>query len=150
MRELIAWAPDLATLSKAANATGFVDKVVDPVTKKVISQSIKTTGTWVGSHGGWALNVVPQFMQPTGKTLTGPMGDYPEMAPVPGVWARLRWNDEALLDRLEKFVAAIQAQGVTVYRLVNIGTDKAPEWVWSFDGGKSKGPAYLDQIGRML
>lgn len=148
--EVIAWAPDMAAMAKAANATGFVDKVVDEKTKKVVSESIKTAGTWVGSRGGWALAICPQFMQPTGKTLSGPMGDYPEMAPVPGVWARLRWNDIALLDRLEAFIKAVQANGLTVYRSVNIGTDEAPEWVWSSDGGKTTAPAYLDQIGVML
>jgi len=154
MRELIAWSPDLATLKKAANATGFVDKVVDPKTKAVISESIKTTGTWTGSKGGWALNVVGVHREPTGKTITvdGPGGqiEVPEYAPVPGVWARLRWNDEALLNRLNQFIAAVKAQGVVVYDRVNTGTTEKPEYVWSYDGGKTKGPAYLDNIGQML
>lgn len=154
MLEVIAWAPDLATLKKAAKSTGFVDQVVDEKTKKVVSESIKTNGSWAGSHGGWALAICPQFNQLTGKMVTvdGPGGtmDVPEMAPVAGVWARLRWNDMALLDRLEKFIAAVEAEGVTVYRLVNIGTEEAPEFVWSPDGGKTTAPAYLDQIGVML
>jgi hypothetical protein len=154
MLEVIAWAPDLATLSKAANATGFVDKQVDPVTKAVIKQSIKTNGTWAGSKGGWALNLVPQFLQPTGKMVDQTFGketvQVPEMAPVPGVWARLRWNDMALMDRMNQFIAAVKAQGVFVYQKVNLGTEEKPEWIWSHDGGKSKGPAYLDNIGLML
>jgi hypothetical protein len=154
MRELIAWSPDLATLKKAANATGFVDKVVDPKTKAVISESIKTTGTWTGSKGGWALNVAGVHREPTGKLIDQTVGEQtiqvPEMVPVPGVWARLRWNDEALLDRLNTFVAAIKAQGVTVYSRVNIGKPDAPEFVWSADGGKTSAPAYLDNIGQML
>lgn len=149
MIECIAWAPDMATLRKAANATGFVDKVVDEKTKAIISESIKTSGSWTGSKGGWALNVVPAFYQPTGKILTGPMGDYPEMTAVAGVWARLRWNDAALLDRLEQFVSAVKAQGVKVYRQVNIGTADNPRFVWS-DGTATPAPAYLDQIGVML
>jgi hypothetical protein len=152
--EVIAWAPNLATLSKAANATGFVDKQVDPVTKKVISQSIKTNGTWAGSKGGWALNIVPQFLQPTGKMVDQTFGketvQVPEMAAVPGVWARLRWNDMAMMDRFNTFVAAVKAQGVTVYSRVNIGKPDAPEYVWSADGGKTTAPAYLDDIGQML
>jgi hypothetical protein len=154
MLEVIAWAPDLATLSKAANATGFVDKQVDPVTKAVIKQSIKTNGTWAGSKGGWALNLVPQFLQPTGKMVDQTFGketvQVPEMAPVPGVWARLRWNDMAMMDRMNQFIAAVKAQGVFVYQKVNLGTEEKPEWIWSHDGGKSKGPAYLDNIGLML
>jgi hypothetical protein len=154
MLEVIAWAPDLATLSKAANATGFVDKQVDPVTKAVIKQSIKTSGSWAGSKGGWALNLVPQFLQPTGKMVDQTFGketvQVPEMAPVPGVWARLRWNDMAMMDRMNQFIAAVKAQGVFVYQKVNLGTEEKPEWIWSHDGGKSKGPAYLDNIGLML
>lgn len=149
MIEVIAWAPDLATLKKAATATGFVDKQVDPKTKAVISESIKTNGSWTGSKGGWALNIVPAFYQPTGKTLTGPMGDYPETAPVAGVWARLRWNDMALTDRLTQFIAAVKAQGVKVYQRVNIGTQDKPKFVWS-DGTLTPAPAYLDDIGQML
>jgi hypothetical protein len=154
MLEVIAWAPDLATLSKAANATGFVDKQVDPVTKKVIKQYIKTSGSWAGSKGGWALNLVPKFLQPTGKMVDQTFGketvQVPEMAPVPGVWARLRWNDMALIDRFAQFVIAVRAQGVTVYERLNIGTTEAPQWVWSFDNGKTHGPDYLDNIGQML
>ena len=154
MRELIAWSPDLATLSKAANATGFVDKQVDPVTKAVIKQSIKTNGSWAGSKGGWALNVAGVHREPTGKMIDQTVGkqtvQVPETAPVPGVWARLRWNDEAQLARLTTFLAAIKAQGVTVYERVNIGKPDAPEFVWSSDGGKTSAPAYLDNIGQML
>ena len=154
MRELIAWSPDLATLSKAANATGFVDKVVDPKTKAVISESIKTAGSWSGSRGGWALNVVGKHKYPSGNTVTqtimGQDVQVPEMVDAPGVWARLRWNDEALLDRLNTFVAAVKAQGVTVYERVNAGTDEAPNWKWSYNSGTSFGPAYIDNIGLML
>lgn len=151
MIEVIAWAPDLATLKKAATATGFVDKQVDPQTKAVIRESIKTNGAWAGSKGGWALNIVPQFMQPTGKMVAGPFGqDVPEMAPVPGVFARLRWNDASLMDRFEKFVAAVKAQGVTVYERVDIGDKEKPNYVWSADGGATSGPDYLDSVGLML
>jgi hypothetical protein len=154
MRELIAWSPDLATLKKAAKATGFVDQVVDPKTKAVISESIKTSGSWAGSKGGWALNVSGVHMEPTGKMIDQTFGkqtvQVPEMAPVPGVWARLRWNDEAQLARLTTFLAAIKAQGVRVYERVNIGKPDAPEFVWSSDGGKTVAPAYLDNIGQML
>jgi hypothetical protein len=153
MRELIAWSPDLATLSKAAKATGFVDQVVDPKTKAVIKQSIKTNGSWAGSKGGWALNVAGVHREPTGKlvTMDGPGGsvEVPEMAPVPGVWARLRWNDEAQLARLTTFLAAIKAQGVTVYERKNFGTTEAPDFKWTPDG-KNFGPDYLDNIGQML
>lgn len=149
MIEVIAWAPDMATMGKAAKATGFVNQHVDPQTKKVISESIKTSGSWTGSKGGWALALVPAFYQPTGNMVAGPMGDYPEMAPVAGVWARLRWNDMALTARLEQFIAAVKAQGLTVYRYTNIGTQEAPEWIWTADG-VTPAPDYLDQIGVML
>jgi hypothetical protein len=123
------------------------------VTKAVIKQSIKTTGTWANSKGGWFLSVVPQFHQPTGKMVTvdGPVGsiEVPEMAPVPGVWARLRWNDMALTDRLNTFIAAIKANGITVYQRVNIGTQEAPEVIWTADG-VTPAPAYLDDIGVIL
>ena len=154
MRELIAWSPDLATLSKAAKATGFVDKVVDPKTKAVISESIKTNGSWAGSKGGWALNIAGVHMEPTGKlvTMDGPGGpvEVHEMAPVPGVWARLRWNDEALLDRLDQFLKAIKAQGVTVYERINVGDVEKPHWIWSPDGGVHEAPDYVENIGLML
>jgi hypothetical protein len=150
MIEVIAWAPDLATLSKAANATGFVDKQVDPVTKKVIKQSIKTHGSWTGSKGGWFLAVVPQFMQPTGKMVEKQMEDttieVPEMAPVPGVWARLRWNDISLIDRFKQFLGAVKAQGITVYE--RFETDESV--YWSHDGGTTVAPSYINNIGKIL
>lgn len=57
--------------------------------------------------------------------------------------------DMALTSRLEQFIAAVKAQGLTVYRYTNIGTQDAPEWIWTADG-VTPAPDYLDQIGVML
>jgi len=142
--EVIAWAPNMVTMKTAAQATGFYH---------VARQAIRDHGSWAGSRGGWALALVPQFNQPTGNmvTVNGPSGqmEVPEMAPVAGVWARLRWNDTSKLARLETFITAIKANGLTVYRRVNVGKQEAPAWIWTADG-VTPAPSYLDQIGVIL
>ena len=130
MIEIIGTAPDWSHFAQAATATNLTDDKGTPLSGGVFS---------VG--GSWFYNAVGTVYEPTGNTVTDTMGNpAPEMAPLPGVWARVRFNGE--VPTLSQMISVWRANGVTVYERVTANN----ETYWSADG-VTKGPAYLDNIG---
>lgn len=126
MIEVIGNAPDWATFAKAAAATGQTDEHGHPV-----------SGGPLANGGAWSYNAVGIVEVPTGKTIINGMGNpAPEMAPLLGVWARIRFNGE--VHNLPQMIAIWRANGVTVYEYVN--------GHWTADG-TTLAPAYIDTIG---
>ena len=126
MIEIIGNAPDWATFAKAAAVTGQTDEHGHPV-----------SGGPLATGGAWAYNAAGVVEVPTGKTITNGMGNpAPEMTPLPGVWARIRFNGE--VPNLSQMIAAWRANGVIVYERIN--------GRWTADG-ITAAPAYIDTIG---
>ena len=117
MTDFIGNAPNLATFQAAAQALGFTD----------VDGNIATTGRWPNSSGSWFLNVV---------------GEVPEQT---GYWVRLRWNEGDLGGRLPQFLAALRAQGITIYEQQMIGD----ALVWTSDG-ETPAPAWVGDVGMIL
>ncbi len=132
-------APDEATLLAEADRLGFT------VTDKDGVKHIATTGPVTGG-GSFFITPATVVQQPTGKTVTidGPHGpvDIPEMAPLPGVWGRLRINGDP--SNVPQFSATI-----TQYKYVpgtgGPGNPGTPGF-WSVDG-KTPAPDYVANIG---
>ena len=126
MVETVFNAPDLPTLVNAAVAMGYYD----PVAKTI------TTAGKIAAGGAYFLNIVGVVYQPTGATTTDAIGNIvPVMAPLSGIWGRLRHNgDPALMPALPN------GSGITLYRYSStLGG-------WSSDG-LTLAPAYIANIG---
>jgi hypothetical protein len=94
------------------------------------------------SRGGWFLNYVGKVYQPTGATTTDTFGNtVPVMAALPGIWLRLRINDDPP-HKLINLMDDIKAAGGKVYLIKKIGAN----FVWSHDG-ITPAPAYIGDIG---
>ena len=124
--EVIFNSPDLPTLVAAAAAMGYYD----PVAKKV------TTAGKLAAGGSYFLNIVGVVYQPTGATTTDAFGNtVPVMAPLSGIWGRLRHNgDPAVMPSLPN------GSGITLYQYSNtLGG-------WSSDS-VTLAPNYIANIG---
>ena len=136
MTEIIINYPNKAALVQLATALGYYD----PVGKAITTQGAIATG------GSYFFNNVGVVYQPTGNMVPSPMGgQMPEMAPLPGFWARLRHNgDQAILDghMSPQIMAQAAALGVTIYKRATINDQS----VWTADG-RTSAPDYIDTIG---
>lgn len=133
MTEVIFSAPDLATIVKAATATGFYD----PVAKRINSTGV------LPEDGGWFYNFVGTVQVPTGRTVTDRMGNpQPETAADPNQWGRLRVNGP--ITTLPQIIATCRANGVTIYELIQ-QEGKSP--FWSADGGATPAPDWVANVG---
>ncbi|MDB5597385.1 MAG: hypothetical protein JWM36_4346 [Hyphomicrobiales bacterium] len=83
--------PDGPSFLLAAESLGYVQRDAKGTNPTLITQGITQDG------GNYFINVVGTVSEPTGKTLTGPMGSYPETAPIPGYWVRIRVNNGRLI-----------------------------------------------------
>lgn len=117
MSDFIGSAPDIETFQAAAQALGFANA----------EGGLLTYGRWSNSSGSWFLNVVG------------------EIAEREGFWARLRWNESGLGGRMEQFIAALRAQGITIYEQALIGE----VMVWTADG-VSQAPGWVGDVGQIL
>ncbi len=125
-------APDYATLLADAQRLGFARTGRDGTAQ------IATTGPVTGG-GSYFLNYVGEVQQPTGATTTDARGNIvPVMAPLPGVWGRLRVNGDTA--HVPTFSATI-----TQYHYV-AGTRDAPGVGWTADG-VTPAPDYVGTIG---
>lgn len=136
MTEILINYPSKAALVQLATALGYYD----PAGKAITAQGAIATG------GSYFFNNVGAVYQPTGNTVPSPMGgEMPEMAPLPGFWARLRHNgDKAILDghMSPQIMAQAAALGVTIYKRATINDQS----VWTADG-RTSAPDYIDTIG---
>lgn len=134
--ELIINYPDKTALVQLATVLGYYD----PVAKTVTAQGNLATG------GSYFFNNVGVVNQPTGNKIPSPMGgEILEMAPLPGLWARLRHNgDQAILDghMSPQVLAQAAALGVSIYKRTTIND----QIVWTADG-VTPAPSYIDTIG---
>jgi hypothetical protein len=129
------------TIAKAANLTrpATTGPRLEAIAEHVIEGEILSTG------GSWVLNYVGREYRPTGVILDGPRGPYPEMAELPGMWARLRVNGKVPL-RITNLIAKVREAGVSAYTLEPIGPNSS--LVWTADG-VTPGPDYIDTIALM-
>ena len=136
MIETVFNAPDLPTLASAATAMGYYD----PVAHKI------TTAGSIAAGGNYFLNIVGVVYQPTGATTTDAFGNtVPVMAPLSGIWGRLRHNgDPAVMPSLPN------GSGITLYRWSPTvgGVDGNGNNIggWSSDG-VTLAPDYIANIG---
>lgn len=100
----------------------------------------KLIANGVISRGGWFLSYVGKQSVPTGTVING----VPQMTELPGVWARLRINDDPP-QRLLNLIRDLKAAGGKVYTLKTIGGQQ----VWSSDG-TTPAPDYVANIGVIL
>ncbi len=140
--EIVFNAADGTTLLAEAVQLGFTSKDREGV------DHIRESGPVTG--GGWyQLNVVGTVYVPTGQTtqIRGPHGlmDAPEMAPLPGVWGRLRVNGDP--SHLPAFSNAI-TQYFYVPGTGSPGDPGTPGF-WSVDG-VTPAPDYIANIGLIL
>lgn len=134
--ELVINYPSKTALVQLATVLGYYD----PIAKTITAQGNLATG------GSYFFNNVGVVNQPTGNMVPSPMGgEMPEMAPLPGLWARLRHNgDQAILDghMSPQIMAQAAALGVTIYKRATINDQS----VWTADG-RTSAPDYIDTIG---
>ena len=142
----------VSAFTAIAQASGFWQKqIAGPRGTTVPAHIIKQGQLSNGSS--YYFNDVGAVMQPTGNTIQGPLGPYPETAPVTDGsgnllhWARVAVNGP-FDQNFANIVAVAQQQGCTVYLKWPIGANGA--LVWSSDGGVTQSPlTYLDNIGVM-
>ena len=135
MTEVIINYPSKTALVQLATALGYYD----PVGKAITTQGAIATG------GSYFFNNVGVVYQPTGNMVPSNGWQMPEMAPLPGFWARLRHNgDQAILDghMSPQIMAQAAALGVTIYKRATINDQS----VWTADG-RTSAPDYIDTIG---
>ena len=132
MTETIGNPPDWQTFAKAAAATGQTDE-----------HGIPIAGGPLAAGGSWFYNAVGVVQVPTGNTVTDRFNNpVPEMAPAPGVWARIRFNGDT--PTLPQMLAIWRANGVTIYELFQ-PEGQAP--FWSSDGGQTPAPDWVQNVG---
>jgi hypothetical protein len=130
MVDIVYNAPDISHLVSAAIAMGFY---VAPDADHPQGQ-ILTNGEIPGG-GSWFFNHQGVVYVPTGATTTDEFGNIiPVMAPLPGIWGRLRHNGDP------QWLPTLPANsGVTLYWLT-------AEGFWSADG-VTPAPDYVATIG---
>lgn len=104
---------------------------------------IAIAGGPLAAGGSWFYNAVGVVQVPTGNTVTDRFNNpVPEMAPAPGVWARIRFNGDT--PTLPQMLAIWRANGVTIYELFQ-PEGQAP--FWSSDGGQTPAPDWVQNVG---
>jgi len=100
------WAPNDAAMQEALIDMGFVVPQGDtdtPVEPTTASNGVTADGIV------WSLNYYGQKFAKTGNMVAGPAGPTPELTPLAGVFAALRWNGD-----MAKFPNRPNVEGFTV------------------------------------
>lgn len=136
VKQLVINFPTQGSLIQLATALGYYDAVK----AKVIAQARVGIGAYFFNYVGAVVVVPAVYDNAIPPNIVTPA------VMAPGVWARLKHNDDStILDaKVAQAKAQAQALGVTIYYQAPIGVNNAI--VWTSDG-VTQAPSYVDGVG---